>query len=367
LGALSELSDAQSEHPYARLGRERILTAMAHFQELTSRGGIPYAGSFHANVLIPTTLGTFRPTCLVPETMEKGNLSRPGQVLLLGFAGFKDFSPKMAADNLNLLQSEGKIAPSFRAGNPVRLDANGKALNSLGLADAFDEAGSRRKLIEQLKRSLKREERLGIPAVLGLRFAHEVWIAMERSLGVEIFEIPTPPPSVPGLRLYQLIRSRLQQKGARILIGVSPIKFFSEFGRIKRIALGDREKGPIYTASAFILATGKFFGGGMDSVRGRVFEPLLDLPVKFPHQRRDWFRSSLLVPEGQPFNSFGVEVNHDLQPVDVRGKVVYSNLFAAGGILAHGDSMAEKSGGGVAISTGYWAGRFAANRTGRNP
>jgi anaerobic glycerol-3-phosphate dehydrogenase len=53
--------------------------------------------------------------------------------------------------------------------------------------------------------------------------------------------------------------------------------------------------------------------------------------------------------------------------VDVRGEVVYSNLFAAGGILAHGDSMAEKSGGGVAISTGHWAGRFAANRAGRNP
>lgn len=364
--ALPELSGAQPEHPYAKLGRERILSALAHFQEIACSGAIPYAGNFHSNIMIPTTLGTFRPTCLVPETMEKGDLSRPGRVLLLGFEGLKDFSPRMAAENLNLLQSEGKIAPTFQAGNLVPMDLNGKPLNSLTLADAFDEGRSRRKMIDQLKRSVKMEERLALPAVLGIRFSHEIWMEMEKALGMEIFEIPTPPPSVPGLRLYHLIKSRLQQKGARILIGLSPIKIFSEWGRVKRIALGEGAKSPIYTASAFVLATGKFFGGGLDSARGRAYETLLNLPVKFPPQRQDWFRSSLLVPDGQPFNSFGIEVNDDLQPVDARGEVVYSNLFAAGGILAHGDSMAEKSGGGIAISTGYWSGRFAADRAKRN-
>ena len=364
--ALSGLSKARPEHPYARLGGERILAALAHFQEMTRLGGMPYAGSFHANILISTALGTFRPTCLVPESMKKGDLSRAGAVLLLGFEGLKDFSPRMAAENLNLMQSQGKIAPSFRAGDPVPADANGRSRSALSLADAFDEAGSRRKMIDQLKRSLKKEERLGLPAVLGIRRSHEVWEEMEKALGVEIFEIPTPPPSVPGLRLHHLIRSSLQQKGVRILIGLSSVKIFPESGQIKGVALGDREKGPLYTASAFVLATGKFFGGGLDSVRGRIFETLLDLPVDFSSRRQDWFRSALLVPDGQPLNSFGVEVNPILQPVDRQGQVVYSNLFAAGGILAHGDSMAEKSGGGVAIATGYWAGKLAAEQARRN-
>jgi glycerol-3-phosphate dehydrogenase subunit B len=366
LDALSGLAKAHPEHPYARLGEERILSALACFQEMTRLGGMPYTGSFHANILIPTTLGTFRPTCLVPATMKKGDLSRAGQVLLLSFEGLKDFSPRMAAENLNLLQSQGKIAPSFRPGNRVPLDVSGRPLNALFLADAFDEAGSRRKMINQLKRSLKKEERLGLPAVLGVRRSYEVWMEMEKGLGVEIFEMPTPPPSVPGLRLHHLLQSRLQQKGVRILIGLAAAEIFSESGRIKRVALGGGEKGPIYTASALVLATGKFFGGGLDSVRGRIFETLLDLPLIFPSQRQDWFRSALLTPDGQPLNSFGVEVNPDLQPVDRQGQVVYSNLFAAGGILAHGDSMAEKSGGGVAIATGYWAGKFAADRARRN-
>jgi len=87
----------------------------------------------------------------------------------------------------------------------------------------------------------------------------------------------------------------------------------------------------------------------------------LGLPVKYPLHRSEWFNPRLLAPEGQPFNSFGLEVDEELRPVDATGKVQYQNLFAAGGILAHADSMAEKSGGGVAISTGYWAGKLAAN------
>jgi glycerol-3-phosphate dehydrogenase subunit B len=67
-----------------------------------------------------------------------------------------------------------------------------------------------------------------------------------------------------------------------------------------------------------------------------------------------------LNPAGQPFNAFGIDVDQRLQPVDFQGEVVYSNLFAAGGIIAHGDSMNEKSGGGIAVSTGYWAGKYAA-------
>jgi glycerol-3-phosphate dehydrogenase subunit B len=56
-----------------------------------------------------------------------------------------------------------------------------------------------------------------------------------------------------------------------------------------------------------------------------------------------------------------VEVNENLNPVGGDGRVIYENLFAAGGILAHADRMVEKSGGGVAVATGYRAGTLAAD------
>jgi glycerol-3-phosphate dehydrogenase subunit B len=362
---MNEIKKACPHHPYSKLGKEKILSSLAYFQELTHSCGNPYAGTFDSNHLIPTTLGTFHPTCLVPETMRHGDLSLPGKVLLLGFAGLKDFSPLLAAENLNLLHSQGKVAPTFRAAILDKVDMGGKALNNLNLARALDEEDFREKLVRQVKPLLKTGDKLGVPAVLGFHSSFQAWEVLQKKLGTEVFEIPMPPPSVPGLRLYDLVRSHLQQRGVRIIIGLSALKPIAEPGTIRGLYLGEGKKSPFYAAHSFVLATGKFVGGGLDSERGRIYETLFNLPVKYPPHRREWINPQLLTPQGQPFNSLGVEVDENLRPVDARGKVLYDNLYTAGGILAHADSMAEKSGGGVAISTGYWAGKYAAGEGNR--
>lgn len=360
LTALGRFRDFHSQHPYYKLGQERILPALKRFGDLARSGAIPYAGGFDSNFLIPTALGTFHPTCLVPETMKNGVLSLPGRVLLLDFDGQKDFSACLAAQNLNLLQAQGRIAPSFRAETLASPGLEGKPIISLNLARAFDEQDFRNRFARQAQPLLKGGEKLGLPAVLGLRFSYQAWTDLEEKLGTEIFEIPLPPPSIAGLRLYNLLRSYLQGKGVRTIIGLSDLKPITDAGGIKGIFLGESRKSPVYRASAYVLATGKFVGGGLDAQPNRVFETLFDLPVQYPRNRKEWFNNQLLTAAGQPFNSFGVEVDDNLRPVDLAGKVVHRNLFAAGGILAHADSMAEKSGGGVAIATGCAAGQLAA-------
>ena len=149
LTALGQLRENDPHHPYVKVGQEEILSALACFLELSRSDGMPYAGTFDSNFLIPTPLGTFHPTCLVPETMKSGALSLPGRVLLLGLAGLKDFSPFLAVENLNLLHSRGMIAPSFRAGVMEGLELGGKAINGLNLAQAFDEKDFREKFIRK--------------------------------------------------------------------------------------------------------------------------------------------------------------------------------------------------------------------------
>lgn len=359
LPAMTQLPKNHPQHPYAKVGPERILPALAHFQEICRAGGMPYAGSLASNFLIPTSLGTFRPTGLVPETMKGGCLSIPSSGLLLGFEGFKDFSPFFAAENLNILYSQKKIASSFRAGALGRLDLRGKAINSLTLAKAFDEEDFRANFVRQSRPFLHPGERVGVPAVLGFHSALEAWTDLQEKMGTEVFEVPTPPPSVPGIRLDNLFKTHLRERGVRLVMGLPELKPIAEHRRLAGFSFGGSKRSPIYRASAFVLATGKFVGGGLDSDRGKIYEPLLGLPVKVPQNRREWFNSPLLTTEGQPFNGFGVEVDENLQPIDQSGQVVFSNLFAAGGIIAHADSMSEKSGGGVAISTGYLAGKLA--------
>ncbi|MFH1756810.1 MAG: anaerobic glycerol-3-phosphate dehydrogenase subunit GlpB [Pseudomonadota bacterium] len=367
LSALPQLKEDHPHHPYAIVGQEKIMYAMARFQELCRVIGLPYAGTFNSTLLLPTPLGTYRPTCLVPETMNQGNLSIPGPVLLLGFRGFKDFSPFLAAENLNILHSQGKIASSFRAEVLEKLDLGGKAMNGLNLARAFDGEDFRNAFVKNVQPILKSGERLGLPAVLGFHSPAEVLADLKKKLQADVFEIPMPPPSVPGIRLFRKLQMYLQEKGVRIILGLSTVDPRQESKRLLGFTLGFSKKSPIYQAAAIVLATGKFAGGGLDSDRGRIFETLLGLPIKYPQNRREWFRPRLLAAEGQPFNCFGVEVNENLQPVDPEGRVIYSNLFAAGAIIAHGDSMSEKSGGGIAISTGYLAGKLAAEDAGIFP
>jgi len=357
---IDQLQRHNPDHPYVKVGKEKILSSFIRFQELCGAGALTYTGDFSSNITLPTTLGTLHPTCLVPETMKKGDLSLPGPALLLGFQGFRDFFPFFAAENLNGLRAQGKVSSFFRAEVLQGLDLHGKAMNGLNLARAFDGKEFRKMFGDRVKPLLKKGERLGLPAVLGFYSPKEVWLDLQERLDAEIFEVPMPPPSVPGLRLYSCLRDYLRGKGVRIVVGLSGLTPLSEPGRLNGFSLGSSSKSPVYRANAVVLATGKFFGGGLDSDRERVCETLLGLPVKHPFHRREWFNHRLLAPEGQPFNSFGVEVDEALRPVDPAGNLLYRNLFAAGGILAHADSMAEKSGGGVAICTGYRAGKLAA-------
>ncbi|MCX5910629.1 MAG: anaerobic glycerol-3-phosphate dehydrogenase subunit GlpB, partial [Deltaproteobacteria bacterium] len=356
----SEIKRVPAQHPYGKVGAEGLWQALAHFQKILESENYPYEGSGEKNILIPTSLGSLHPTGLVPETLRQGDLSAPGSALLLGFEGLKDFFPHFAAKNLNLLPKGGRTAPVFRAALLKRPDLGEKALNGLSLASAFEKEEFRASIAKEMRFFLRPGERLGLPAVLGIESPRKVWSDLQERVGAPIFEIPLPPPSVPGLRLQSILRSNFQKKGGRLFIGFSELAPLIEKSRIVALTLGDSRKNAPHRASAFVLATGQFVGGGLDSERNRVFETLFGLPLRYPENRKEWFHSTLLTPAGQPFNGFGVEVDRNLQPVDLHGEVVYSNLFAAGGIIAHGDSMNEKSGGGIAVSTGYKAGKLAA-------
>lgn len=67
--------------------------------------------------------------------------------------------------------------------------------------------------------------------------------------------------------------------------------------------------------------------------------------------------------EGQPFSRFGIRVNNLLQPVDQKGTPLVENLMVVGSNLAGCNYPVEKCGGGVAVSTGYKAGRLAGGMT----
>jgi glycerol-3-phosphate dehydrogenase subunit B len=130
-------------------------------------------------------------------------------------------------------------------------------------------------------------------------------------------------------------------------------------GRCEGITLQNPPLTTEYRAERYVLATGRFLGGGLWADMERVSEPLFHLPVSQPGSRGEWFRERFFQPEAHPIHRAGIVTDRELRPVDAEGKVVLENVLAAGSILAHHQAIEEHSREGIDIATGYMAAKGA--------
>ena len=140
-----------------------------------------------------------------------------------------------------------------------------------------------------------------MPAILGLYRTEEVVSDLQKMIGVPLFEIPTIPPSVPGLRLKEA------------------------------------------------------FERGLHADRIRIKEAIFDLPVYQPGNRAEWHRRDFLDARGHLVNRAGVEVDDSFRPLNRSRQPAFRTLFAAGSLLAHNDWKRLKCSAGVAIASAFGA------------
>lgn len=348
---IEQLARLDPSHPYSLVDQADIRTALERFTALTAELHLPYhsAAVVGENILLPSPLGAARPVFLAPAAQHTGALSRLEPMLIVGFGGLRDFYPALIAENL------GKLGYAARAAFlPFALLSNRSDANTVHLARELDDPARRRNLALALKQLVKPEERVGLPAIIGLEDHPATLADLQQQVGAPIFEIPTLPPSVPGIRLYQALRKRLLQLGVRVEAGMEAIGFSSDGGEnIQWVETATSARPLKHRAKAYLLATGGILGGGFDSDHtGRVWETVFDLPLTIPQQRSQWFRPLFLHSAGQPVNRGGVRVSRGFQPIYPSGEPVYANLWAAGGILAGADPIRERSLTGIGVVTG---------------
>jgi glycerol-3-phosphate dehydrogenase subunit B len=214
---------------------------------------------------------------------------------------------------------------------------------------------NREKLAQTVRPHIKAARTVGLPAILGLYRTKEVISDLENILGVPVFEIPTMPPSVPGLRLKEAFERQLRTQG---------INYFSQKEVLEVRPIDDgyfelsigREKSEFSVQSrGVVLASGRFIGGGLHADRKRIRETIFDLPVCQPTDRTKWHRRDFLDPRGHPVNEAGLETDDYFRPLNGSGRPAFKTLFAAGSILAHQDWIRTKCGAGLSIATAYGA------------
>jgi glycerol-3-phosphate dehydrogenase subunit B len=352
---LPNLMNDQPRHPYSLAGTDALVEALEEIKELASQSGYPLQGSLERNWLLPTALGTARQTCLAPETMIAGDLNQPGDMLIVGFDQFLDFYPHLIADNLN----EKGFSVSH-----VSLDLDAlrqqRFVTGRVLAELFEQAEFRSSVVKALDAALKEHNpaRVGFPAVLGIQPALMVKDDLEAKLGRPVFEIPTLPPSIPGIRLHSMLVKAIEHHGGRVVDGTQVISADVQDGIVRAVWSEAAARPKPHRARQFILATGGILGGGFRmETDGRLREQILDLELEDNNPEGRRYASRFLSPEGHPLFRNGIMVNKDFQPVDELGHLLLLNLYVAGAALGGFDPLQELSLEGVALVSGYLAGR----------
>jgi glycerol-3-phosphate dehydrogenase subunit B len=356
--ALEDLRQARPNHPLARIAAADIRAAFDEFTAFLGEHGIAYSPAGEQNVSALTPAGTLKRTLCVPATMAAGPraLAEQAACVIVDFEGLKGFSAREMVANL------GGRWPALTA---RRITFPGMARGEVYaevMARALEVPATREALAAALKSVAGQARVIGLPAILGMHRPDRVHADLQRLTGLAIFEIPTLPPSVPGVRLREL----LEQAGVTLIPQhkVAQVRFDADGATL----LLHDSFGPIgIRARAVILATGRFLSGGLQAHPHGIREPLLNLPVTQPAGRADWYRERYTDSRGHALHRAGIEVDAESRPLGPHGRPLDDRLFAAGVIVAHQDWIRSRSGAGIAIATACQAVAAAQRYLGPRP
>lgn len=325
------------DHPYRLMDTSLVVEAMDLFMGIMAQQGLPYSGSIHKNRFILTPIGTAKKTCLVPVTMEASLADRGDHVHVISFKGIKDFFPSHITSRL-----PHTSVSIYDAG----------VSSTTALATLFDEPSFVDDFCQWAAALELPPGKVAFPAVLGLKNPRTIVETLSRKLGRDVFEIPTLPPSIPGMRLFRALKAALQNRGGHTYWGNPVASVEMRSGVVEALTFANPCRPSRLHGRAFILATGSFVGGGLFATRTSVQETVFNLPVFTPGPRKEWFLGDFFTP-GHPIEASGIEVDGLFKPARAR----IENLFVCGSILAHSEIMKYRCGHGLAITTGVAAAR----------
>lgn len=350
LAGLPALLAAHPSHPYRLTPPELILEAFTRWLGFLADCGLPHRLAAGRNLVLPSPAGTLKRSFAAPETTAgfSALLAAGEPCLLADFHGLNGYSAAQIAANL---------APAWPGLRVARLAFPGHAGGELyaeNAARSLELPRFREALAAALRPHLDGVTSVGLPALLGLHRPDAVRDDLAERLGVAVFEIPTLPPSVPGIRLREAVEERLP--------GLGVVRFSQQMVRLERLTpdglelavTGGPRESRVFCRGA-VLATGRFLAGGLAADRAGVRETVFGLPVAQPAERRDWHRSRYFDPRGHAVNASGVEVDEHFRPLGPDGRAFHPRLYAAGSVLAHADWMRMKCGAGVALATALGA------------
>jgi glycerol-3-phosphate dehydrogenase subunit B len=181
--------------------------------------------------------------------------------------------------------------------------------------------------------------RVILPAVLGIDDHARVLESLTRAAGVPVGETLGSAPSLPGWRVDRALLRALELAGVEVVTGLVT-EHVAGNGMVQLVTVADPQTANTIRASAVVLATGKFLGGGI-STHARFIDTALrtELSVEQAGHSYTDAADSLALTDAvwsgpQPLLTVGVRANGDSHPITESGAVIYRNVVVAGSVRA---------------------------------
>ena len=348
---LEAIKALPESHPYRKVGTEKLNAAVKFFLSTMEEARFGYIGSLSEQQWVPTAVGTMKPTCFVPKTMQGMQCFEKKKIIIVGIKGLKDFYADMMMENIKSWlgveksYSTAVVNPGFGEGR----DATGA-----DVARWLDTDEGIQSFASQMQSAATADAVLIMPQILGSEGLN-AYEKLSARLGSSLVEATSLPPSTNGMRLYRALRKALHSKGVDIFENTQVVRGISEGNHAIGVVAKTSVREATYKAEKIILATGGFYSGGLVMRDfGKPRECIFDLPMEFDCAEEQWSNAELFGNE-QGYAKAGIRTDASLRAVDEAGKIVLDNVYIAGRNLSGYDFCHEQSGNGVALATAYQA------------
>lgn len=342
---LDAIATLPEDHPYRKIGADRIATLADQAQSLLADAGIRVEGTPAANHWRVTPMGVAKPAWLTLKShvriddLDKLPCKR---LALMCVRGFFDEPNGMLANGLRELGFEVETI-EFTTDDITALRRSPSEMRASSLAKRLVSNTSLQRVANQINALAVNADMVLMPSVLSDEDSIDT---LQSMVNKPLRLVATLPPSVSGNRMQALLRHYFQMLGGTYLMGDSAVSATLDGDRLTSVTTAKLGDMPL-KANQFVLATGSFISRGLIADYERVYEPIMDLDVDADADREQWTRFGILEP--QAYTRYGVKTDSELRCMK-QGKTI-QNLRAIGSVLSGHDAIKMCDGTGVSLLT----------------
>lgn len=294
--------------------------AIAFFRERSEAAGCSFEGDVSERRLLPTILGDFESVALAPRSLWDAEPCNGSSTAIVGIRELSCFDENFMAERMNDQARKQGFWCDYAARQISLAQIFRGPVTTLRIAAKFDsDAAFRAELADALRLVAPGFDRILVPGILGLHSSEQQLSQFEREVGCSVCELPTLPPSVPGLRLFNRLSGNLHKIGVELFHGFPVLNLRVDDGYCSELQIASPGHPTILHGDSVVLAAGQHSAGliGNDCAG----------------------------------------LDEQMHPVTSNGSVMAWNLF-----VAHSGS---RNGVGAEILSGHRAGNLAAAKRGQ--